>query len=87
MSRTQPFTKRASLLLPILLAMSQSAVAYDPCQRALQNREAARDQLNNYYANNCTWSYDPRHCRNSQWGYELERRFQQAAMRAREACN
>lgn len=81
------YATAAALALPMMLAMSQAAFAYDPCHRAMQEREAARNALNTYYANNCTWSYDPRHCRNPQRGYELERDMQRASQRAREACN
>lgn len=76
----------ALVLVPTLLAFTSMAQAYDPCHRAIQERDAARDDLNRYYANNCTWSYEPSHCRNSGRGYELEHRYQALAARARDLC-
>ena len=85
--------KNRNLLTAGLLAIgligtgaTGSAVAYDPCVRATQERNEARARLYSYYDTHCTWSYNPDHCRNPPLGHRLEREYIAANQKMRAAC-
>ena len=82
-------TTFALCLLAAGAVTSDRAAAYDPCQRAHEDRAVARDAVNRYVGNQCPASarYIPQDCRQPQRGAELVHALHVATARVQRACN
>lgn len=79
----------ALCLLSATAAAPNTAVAYDPCQRALEDRAIKRDAMNRYISNQCPASARniPADCKYPQRGWELLNELHAAMMRVQRECN
>lgn len=78
-----------TLGLTLGFALPQVAHAYDPCQRALEQREVHRDAMRRYIANQCPANarYVPGDCNNPNRGYELLGTLNMWSQRVQELCH